>query len=51
MATAKNTVEQLQDYGQSPWLDYITRDILRNGKLQEMIELVLMAMTRNPTIF
>ena len=51
MATAKNTLQQLHDHGQSPWLDYITRDILRNGKLQEMIELGIMGMTSNPTIF
>ncbi|HKO23943.1 MAG TPA: transaldolase family protein, partial [Chloroflexota bacterium] len=51
MATAKNTLQQLQDYGQSPWLDYITRDILRNGKLEELIELGIMGMTSNPTIF
>ena len=51
MATAKNTLQQLHDYGQSPWLDYITRDILKNGRLQELIELGIMGLTSNPTIF
>ena len=51
MATAKNTLQQLYDQGQSPWLDYITRDILKNGRLQELIELGIMGLTSNPTIF
>jgi transaldolase len=51
MATAKNTLKQLHDHGQSPWLDYITRDILKNGRLQELIELGIMGLTSNPTIF
>src|SRR5919199_5411815 len=51
MATAKNTLQQLHDHGQSPWLDYITRDILKNGRLQELIELGILGMTSNPTIF
>src|SRR5919204_134202 len=51
MATAKNTLQQLQDHGQSPWLDYITRDILKNGRLQELIELGIVGLTSNPTIF
>src|SRR5918911_53128 len=51
MATTKNTLQQLHDHGQSPWLDYITRDILTNGRLQELIELGIMGLTSNPTIF
>src|ERR687886_2801117 len=51
MATTKNTLQQLYDQGQSPWLDYITRDILENGRLQELIELGIMGLTSNPTIF
>ena len=51
MATAKNTLQQLHDHGQSPWLDYITRDILKNGRLQELIQLGIMGLTSNPTIF
>ena len=51
MATAKNTLQQLHDHGQSPWLDYITRDILKNGRLQELIELGILGLTSNPTIF
>jgi transaldolase len=51
MAIAKNTLQQLHDHGQGPWLDYITRDILKNGRLQELIELGIMGLTSNPTIF
>jgi transaldolase len=51
MASAKNTLQQLHDHGQSPWLDYITRDILKNGRLQELIELGILGLTSNPTIF
>jgi len=51
MATAKNTLQQLHDHGQSPWLDYITRDILKNGRLQELIALGIVGLTSNPTIF
>src|SRR5205085_9040875 len=51
MATTKNTLQQLHDHGQSPWLDYITRDILTNSRLQELIELGIVGLTSNPTIF
>ena len=51
MATTKNTLQQLHDHGQSPWLDYITRDILKNGRLQELIALGILGLTSNPTIF
>jgi len=51
MATTKNTLQQLRDHGQSPWLDYITRDILKNGRLQELIALGIVGLTSNPTIF
>src|SRR5947209_5058070 len=51
MATTKNTLQQLHDHGQSPWLDYITRDILKNGKLQELIDQGIVGLTSNPTIF
>ena len=51
MATTKNTLQQLHDHGQSPWLDYITRDILTNSRLQELIALGIVGLTSNPTIF
>jgi transaldolase len=38
--------------GQSVWLDFITRDLVRKGELQRLIEQDgLRGMTSNPTIF
>jgi transaldolase len=50
-ARTDNALQQLRDQAQSPWLDYITRDILENGRLQELIETGITGLTSNPTIF
>jgi len=43
---------RLGQLGQSPWLDFITRDLLESGALRRMIEEDgLRGMTTNPTIF
>ncbi|MBK9372807.1 MAG: transaldolase [Holophagales bacterium] len=43
---------QLQDLGQSLWLDNITREILDDGTLRRYVdELSLTGLTSNPTIF
>ena len=42
----------LQELGQSPWLDFITRDLLRSGKLAAMVRAGhVTGLTSNPTIF
>ncbi|HEX4682763.1 MAG TPA: transaldolase [Gemmatimonadaceae bacterium] len=47
-----NPLKQLHDAGQSIWLDFIDRTILRNGELQRRIDNdALTGMTSNPTIF
>ena len=47
-----NRLKLLHDAGQSIWLDFIARDILRNGELTRRIkEDALTGMTSNPTIF
>jgi transaldolase len=47
-----NRLKLLHDAGQSIWLDFIARDILRNGELTHRIaEDALTGMTSNPTIF
>src|SRR5579872_5627477 len=51
-ATGTNPIKALNDFGQSPWMDYIRRDLLTGGGLKKMIdEDGLMGMTSNPTIF
>ena len=51
-AQGVNPLKTLLEYGQSPWMDYIRRDLLTSGALKKMIqEDGLMGMTSNPTIF
>jgi transaldolase len=44
-------IEQLANYGQSIWLDYISRSLLDGGKLKKLIEQGLRGLTSNPSIF
>jgi len=46
-----STIQQLAEFGQSVWLDYINRPMLENGELQERIKNGLRGMTSNPSIF
>jgi transaldolase/glucose-6-phosphate isomerase len=49
---ATNPVLQLQDFGQSVWLDYIRRSLITSGELQRFIvEDGLRGVTSNPSIF
>src|ERR1700692_126344 len=51
-AKATNPLIQLQNFGQSIWLDYIRRDLMQGGELQRLItEDGLRGMTSNPSIF
>ena len=47
----KIKLQELSDFGQSLWLDYISRPLLESGKLKELIDIGLRGMTSNPTIF
>lgn len=48
----KNTsVQELTVFGQSVWLDNISRAMIKSGNLKKMIWLGLRGMTSNPTIF
>src|ERR1700694_2563980 len=50
--TGTNPVKGLLDYGQSPWMDYIRRDLLTGGELKRLIQDDgRMGMTSNPSIF
>lgn len=48
----KNPMLTLETFGQSFWLDYIRRDLMTSGKLQQLIKNdKLKGMTSNPAIF
>ncbi|MEO6940447.1 MAG: transaldolase [Candidatus Kapaibacterium sp.] len=48
----RNPLQQLHAFGQSVWLDYISRELILSGKLKKMIkEDGLRGMTSNPSIF
>ena len=51
-STTENPLKALEQFGQSPWLDFIERKFLADGKLGPMIEQDgLKGMTSNPSIF
>jgi transaldolase len=47
----KTTIQQLGEFGQSVWLDYISRSLIDTGRLKDLITQGLRGMTSNPTIF
>lgn len=50
--TAMNPLREVQALGQSIWLDYMHRDLITRGKLQQLIdEDGISGITSNPTIF
>lgn len=52
MVTYKNPLFELQDYGQSVWYDNISRQLLHNGGIQNLIDnFAVVGMTSNPSIF
>ncbi len=52
MTMATNPLIRLGELGQSPWYDFITRDLVTSGELARLIaEDGLRGMTTNPTIF
>jgi len=51
MTSNKNALHQMLDLGQSPWIDNITRDMFKGGKLQQLIDQGIVGLTSNPTIF
>ena len=47
-----NHLKALQEYGQSVWLDFVSRDLLKSGGLAKLIEEDgLRGVTSNPSIF
>jgi len=49
--TTQTAMHALLEQGQSVWLDYLRRGMLRSGELQSLIDDGLRGMTSNPTIF
>ena len=49
--TTQTAMQALLELGQSVWLDYLRRGMLRSGELQSLIDDGLRGMTSNPTIF
>lgn len=50
--TAVNHLLEIKDYGQSIWMDNLTRDLIQSGELKRMIEARgLRGITSNPAIF
>ncbi|HEX7079550.1 MAG TPA: transaldolase [Gammaproteobacteria bacterium] len=48
----KTPLQQLADYGQSVWIDYLSRELIRSGELERMMrEDAVVGVTSNPTIF
>src|SRR5579872_2550296 len=46
-----NSIQQLETFGQSVWLDFISRKAINDGTLKELIEKGIVGMTSNPAIF
>lgn len=45
-----NPIRQFTDLGQAIWLDFISRELLRSGKLRALIDEGISGVTSNPTI-
>ncbi|MBU7585728.1 MAG: transaldolase [Nostoc sp. TH1S01] len=49
---ATNHLQEIQEYGQSIWMDNLTRDIIQSGELQDLVENQgISGITSNPAIF
>ena len=44
-------LHQLDEHGQSPWIDFVSRQFIRDGDLAGLIEQGIVGITSNPTIF
>jgi|SRR5919108_1555519 transaldolase len=47
-----NTIQQLwEEQQQSPWIDFIDRELIASGKLEDLVDDGIRGLTSNPTIF
>jgi transaldolase len=47
----KNRIRQITGQGQAVWIDFISRELVRSGKLREFVNEGVTGVTSNPTIF
>ncbi|HUH17422.1 MAG TPA: transaldolase family protein, partial [Methylomirabilota bacterium] len=51
-ADATNALQRLHaEQDQSPWIDFIDRDLIESGRLKELVGDGIRGLTSNPTIF
>jgi len=49
---SRNSLFQLKDFGVSVWCDELSRDMIRKGEMQKLIdEKAVVGVTSNPSIF
>ena len=44
-------LQKMNELGQAPWVDELSRDDIQNGGLEQMIEEGIVGVTSNPAIF
>jgi transaldolase / glucose-6-phosphate isomerase len=47
----QSKIRQISAHGQAIWLDFISRELLRTGKLRDLVNEGITGVTSNPTIF
>jgi transaldolase len=47
----RTALHGLAERGQSPWMDQLSRDLLRGGELAALVDAGVLGVTSNPTIF
>ena len=47
----RNALHRLWELGQSPWIDFIDRDLIASRKLSDLVDEGIRGLTSNPTIF
>jgi len=47
----RNALKRLWELGQSPWIDFIDRDLIASRKLSDLVDEGIRGLTSNPTIF
>jgi len=46
-----NTIQKLNEHGQSIWCDYLSREMINSGELKRFFDMGVTGVTSNPTIF